>query len=76
MNELELKMRTNAILHDTIESFRLNNNIPAHIIIDVLKGEIVNLYPMMQKEYLAQLDEAKAALEQMAMQETEEKETE
>lgn len=56
MNELEQKMRVKAIMHSTIESFRAQNGISAAVMIDVLTGELANLYPVMQQEYFAQID--------------------
>lgn len=66
MNELELKMRAKAIMHNTIDAFMRQNGISASIMIDVLTAEIANLYPSMQQEYLAQLDAAKAELQDEA----------
>lgn len=60
MSELEQKMRVKAIMHNTIESFRVQNGIQAAMIIDALTAEIANLYPIMQQEYFAQIDAEKA----------------
>lgn len=76
MNELELKMRAKAIMHNTIDAFMRQNSIPAYIMIDVLTAEIANLYPSMQQEYLAQLDEAKAKLQEEADSALNQEETE
>lgn len=76
MNELELKMRVKAIMHNTIDSFMRQNGVAASIMIDVLTAEIANLYPSMQQEYLAQLDEAKAKLEEEADSALNQEETE
>lgn len=76
MNELELKMRAKAIMHNTIDAFMRQNSIPASIMIDVLTAEIANLYPSMQQEYLAQLDEAKAKLQEEADSALNQEETE
>ncbi len=76
MNELELKMRAKAIMHNTIDAFMRQNGISASIMIDVLTAEIARLYPLMQQEYLAQLDEAKSKLQEEAESALTQEETE
>lgn len=72
MNELEIKMRTNILVRNMVENFMTQNNLSASTVIDALNTEIANLYPRMQQEYFAAVDEQR----QLVAQEQQEKEGE
>jgi hypothetical protein len=72
MNELEIKMRTNILVRNMVENFMTQNNLSASAVIDALNAEIANLYPRMQQEYFAAVDEQR----QLAAQEQQKKEGE
>ena len=69
MNELEIRMRVNALAKDMIYDFMAKNGIGATVMVDALNSVLVGLYPMAQGEMLRAIDMDAAAKAQQQAQE-------
>lgn len=70
MNELEIRIRVNALISNLIENFMRQNQVPASVMVDALNAKLTNLYPRVQQEYFAAMDVARQAAEEEASQDT------
>lgn len=70
MNELETRMRTQAMTRDMISGFMNANHIPPHAMIDALNSVMVELQSAAMIQMIAERDmaEQKAREEQMQQQ--------
>lgn len=69
MNELEVRMRVQALAKDMIDDFMARNGISATAMVDALNSVLVGLYPKVQGEMLRAADmDAAAKAEQQAQQ--------
>jgi hypothetical protein len=68
MNELEIKIRVNALINNLIEQFMEQNQVSASVMVDALNAKLTNLYPRVQQEYFAALDVARQQAEQAQQQ--------
>lgn len=69
MNELEVRMRVNALAKDMIYDFMAKNGIGATVMVDALNSVLVGLYPLAQGEMLRAIDMETAAKAQQQVQE-------
>lgn len=69
MNELEVRMRVQALVKDMIYDFMAKNGIGATVMVDALNSVLVGLYPLAQGEMLRAIDMETAAKAQQQVQE-------
>ena len=69
MNELEVRMRVQALAKDMIDDFMARNGVSATAMVDALNSVLVGLYSKVQGEMLRAADmDAAAKAEQQAQQ--------
>ena len=69
MNELEVRMRVQALAKDMIDDFMTRNGVSATAMVDALNSVLVGLYPKVQSEMLRAADmDAAAKAQQQAQQ--------
>nr|DAF87485.1 MAG TPA: hypothetical protein [Siphoviridae sp. ctnPP24] len=69
MNELEVRMRVQALAKDMIDDFMARNGVSATAMVDALNSVLVGLYPKVQSEMLRAADmDAAAKAQQQAQQ--------
>lgn len=68
MNELEIRIRVNALINNLIENFMEQNQVSASIMVDALNAKLTNLYPRVQQEYFAAMDMVRQQVEQAQQQ--------
>lgn len=71
MNELEIRIRVNALINNLIENFMEQNQVSASIMVDALNAKLTNLYPRVQQEYFAAMDMVRQQAEQAQQQTSE-----
>lgn len=75
MNELEIRIRVNALINNLIENFMEQNQVSASIMVDALNAKLTNLYPRVQQEYFAAMDVVRQQAEQVQQQTSEPQES-
>lgn len=75
MNELEIRIRVNALINNLIENFMEQNQVSASIMVDALNAKLTNLYPRVQQEYFAAMDMVRQQAEQSQQQTSEPQES-
>lgn len=75
MNELEIRIRVNALINNLIENFMEQNQVSASVMVDALNAKLTNLYPRVQQEYFAAMDMVRQQAEQAQQQTSEPQES-